>query len=284
VLSTPLPPFSLAALPPAAELEALPAWAAVDFISDLHLHASEPWNFIAWRAYMQGTTACAVLILGDLFEVWFGDDALALHDDTDATDVFQRQCVDVIAHTAARIPVFFMHGNRDFLVGADFIRRSGAALLNDPTVLGLGHPTKDRYLLTHGDALCLDDVPYQQFRAQVRSESWQQEFLTKPLAERKAIALNIRAQSAAQKGSGLAYADVDNAAAQAWLTRANSRVMIHGHTHKPAHHVLANGLQRIVLTDWDVQATPPRGEVLRLQLKDGGTNRLARISLQQACL
>jgi UDP-2,3-diacylglucosamine hydrolase len=283
VPSTPLPSFSLTALPGTAELNVPPAWAAVDFISDLHLHASEPWNFNAWHAYMQGTTASAVFILGDLFEVWFGDDALATHSAEDATDAFQRQCVDVVAKTAARIPVFFMHGNRDFLVGADFIQRSGATLLNDPTVLGLGHQTHDRYLLTHGDALCLDDVPYQQFRAQVRSIKWQQDFLAKPLAERKAIALNIRAQSEAQKSSGIAYADVDSAAAEAWLTEAKSGVMIHGHTHKPAHHTLANGLQRIVLTDWDMQAIPPRGEVLRLHLKVGGTRRLERISLEQAC-
>lgn len=269
-----------------AELNAPANWTAVDFISDLHLHVSEPWNFNAWRAYMQSTTASAVFILGDLFEVWFGDDALGSHEAEDANDAFQRACIAVINQTAARVPVYFMHGNRDFLVGRGFMAQSGATLLQDPTVLSHGpsHAKPgSRYLLTHGDALCLDDLPYQQFRAQVRSPAWQQDFLAKPLAERKAIALKIRAQSEAQKGSGSAYADVDSAAAMNWLKHARCSAMIHGHTHKPAIHNMPDGTQRIVLTDWDVHATAPRGDVLRLQLQSNTDNCLKRISLQQAC-
>lgn len=249
------------------ELTASPSWQSVDFISDLHLHASEPTTFHAWQHYMQATPADAVFILGDLFEVWVGDDSLQ-------GGSFESQCAEVIKQAAARVPVFFMHGNRDFLVGKVLMNLTGATLLADPTVLIFEN---HRWLLSHGDALCLDDVAYMQFRQQVRSPQWQQDFLAKPLAERQAIARGLRQQSEALKHAGTEYADVDAQAARQLLKQANALNLIHGHTHKPARHDLGNGMQRVVLSDWDAdtRATPPRAEALRLS--GSGLQRVALI-------
>ena len=236
---------------------------SVDFISDLHLQASEPATFSAWQRYMQSTPADAVFILGDLFEVWVGDDLLEERG-------FEVQCAQVIKQTAARVPTFFMHGNRDFLVGNDLMTACNTTLLADPTVLSFNH---QRWLLSHGDALCLDDVDYMQFRQQVRSADWQQAFLAKPLAERQAIARDLRQQSEARKESGAEYADVDTNAARQWLQQAESATLIHGHTHKPAMHDMGDGLQRVVLSDWDAAATLPRAEVLRLSAQ--GLHRIS---------
>ena len=236
------------------ELTAEPAWQAVDFISDLHLQASEPATFDAWQHYMQTTPADAVFMLGDLFEVWVGDDVLQEHG-------FEDQCAQVIKQTATRMPTFFMHGNRDFLVGNDLMTACNTTLLADPAVLTFNH---QRWLLSHGDALCLDDVDYMQFRQLVRNADWQQAFLAKPLAERQAIARDLRQQSEARKQKGAEYADVDTNAARQWLQQANSVTLIHGHTHQPAMHDMGDGLRRVVLSDWDAAATPPRAEVLRL--------------------
>lgn len=239
---------------PFMELTAEPSWQTVDFISDLHLQASDPATFSAWQHYMQTMQADAIFILGDLFEVWVGDDVLQEHS-------FEHQCAHVILQTAARVPVFFMHGNRDFLVGSDLMTACNTTLLVDPTVLTFN---QQRWLLSHGDALCLDDLDYMQFRQQVRSTEWQQTFLAKPLAERQAIARGLRQQSEARKSSGADYADVDANAARQWLAQADCPTLIHGHTHKPATHDLGHGLQRVVLSDWDMAAPTPRAEVLRL--------------------
>ncbi len=121
-----------------------------------------------------------------------------------------------------------------------------------------------RLLLSHGDALCLDDVDYQRFRVQARSVQWQEHFLAQPLAQRRAQARGIRAESEARKQSGAVYADVDGPAAIAWLQAARATTLVHGHTHRPATHTLAPGLHRVVLSDWDAAAQPPRADVLRL--------------------
>jgi len=213
---------------------------------------------------MASTPADAVFMLGDLFEVWVGDDIVADRSPVGApTDIFESRCADVIQAASQRLDVFVMHGNRDFLMGPALMARFHAQLLSDPTTLVFAH---QRWLLTHGDALCLDDTAYMQFRAQVRSDTWQQAFLAKPLEERKAIARDLRNQSEARKraNSKEDYADVDTAAAIHWLESAGATTMIHGHTHKPADHDLGAGLQRVVLSDWDVEAQPPRAEVLRL--------------------
>lgn len=246
--------MTTAALPRIAELQAPGAWRTIDFISDLHLQAAEPDTFDAWRRYMSETPADAVFILGDLFEVWVGDE-LAQEPG------FTADCAAVLQAAAGRAAVFFMHGNRDFLVGDGFLRACRTTLLADPTVLGFAGR---RWLLTHGDALCLADTEYMRFREQVRNPAWQREFLARPLPQRQAIARELREQSEARKRSGAEYPDVDTAATQAWLEAADAQVLIHGHTHKPADHALPAARLRTVLSDWDASAVPARQEVLRL--------------------
>jgi UDP-2,3-diacylglucosamine hydrolase len=143
-------------------------------------------------------------------------------------------------------------------------------LLADPTVFVFG---AHRWLLSHGDALCLDDTDYLAFRAQVRDAAWQARFLARPLAERRAIARGLRAESEQLKATDRVYADVDAPAALAWLHAAGARVLVHGHTHKPAEHALDAQHRRVVLTDWDADAAPPRLEALRI-LADGSLRRI----------
>lgn len=237
------------------DLHAPSHWQRVDFISDLHLQASEPQTFEAWRQYLDQTTADAVFILGDLFEVWVGDDVVS------DTASFEAECSRVLQQTAQRLPVYLMHGNRDFLMGDALMQACGATLLPDPTVLQFGPA---RWLLSHGDALCLGDTDYQVFRSQVRSPEWQRNFLEQPLAARQNIARNLRSQSEAKKQAETEYADVDTSAALQWLATAKAQHLLHGHTHKPGFHRLDAAHDRTVLSDWDLGATPPRAEVLRL--------------------
>jgi UDP-2,3-diacylglucosamine hydrolase len=257
-------------------LQAPATWQRIDFISDLHLDAGEPATFQAWAQHMAHTPADALFILGDLFEVWVGDDN---------PDPFAQQCLSVLQATAQRMPLYFMCGNRDFLVGHDLLQATGMEGMSDPTVLDLGTQTLDaqplRFVLSHGDALCLDDHDYLAFRAQVRQPTWQVQFLAQPLAERQAYARQVRQQSEARKHSQVTYADVDTRAARDCLLEARAQVMIHGHTHRPAEHELATGLSRWVLSDWDAAATPPRLEALSWlrQQAQSPTRGLCRLPL-----
>jgi len=254
------------ALPPTPAiglLQAPASWQTVDLISDLHLQASETATFEAWRQYMATTPAQAVLLLGDLFEVWVGDDAVA-------HDPFLQQCANVLRQTAQRCHVAFMPGNRDFLVGPGFLSTCGVQALQDPTVLAWAD---QRILLSHGDALCLGDTDYQVFRQQVRSEPWQTEFLAKPLNERLALARAMRAQSESQKQTGINhYADADTALSLQWLQAAQADRLIHGHTHHPADHIMGSATRQ-VLSDWSLDHAPLRAEALRLHA-DGRSKRL----------
>ena len=246
-------------VPRFAALAARAHWRTVDFISDLHLQPAEPGTFKAWAHYMLRTPADAVFILGDLFEVWVGDDSAL-------PGSFEAHCGDVLRAAGAALDLFFMHGNRDFLVGADFLARHGVHLLADPTVLDCHG---QRWLLTHGDLLCTDDLAYQQFRQQVRTDAWQTAFLARPLAERQALAAQMRAGSEAHQATQGAYAQTDDALARQWLQAAGASVLIHGHTHQPADHDLGPGcdagrLTKVVLSDWHVSARERRAQVLRL--------------------
>jgi UDP-2,3-diacylglucosamine hydrolase len=237
------------------EIAAPASWRTVDLISDLHLQPADPATFDAWRGYLESSPADAIFILGDLFEVWVGDDAAALPG-------FEAQCAGVLRAVSARLPVYFMHGNRDFLLGPAFAAQSGMKLIDDPTVLAL---RGRRWLLSHGDQLCLADTEYLRFRAQVRAPEWQAAVLARPIEERRALARSARAQSEGRKQTpGMVWADVDADAARQWLHRARATTLIHGHTHKPATHALGDGLERIVLSDWDAAAHPPRAQMLRL--------------------
>jgi UDP-2,3-diacylglucosamine hydrolase len=130
-----------------------------------------------------------------------------------------------------------------------------------------------RWLLSHGDALCIADLDYQAFRRQVRDADWQSQFLAQPLPQRRTIARGLRDESAERARSGVEYADVDAVAAADWLRQADAGTLIHGHTHRPREHDLGAGLGRVVLSDWDARAQPPRLEILRLSA--AGAERIA---------
>lgn len=237
------------------EFSAPADWRAIDLISDLHLAQAAPGTFEAFAAYLRDTDADAVWILGDLFELWVGDDG--------AARPFESRCVDLLAAAARRRCVGFMAGNRDFLVGTALLQATGMMALPDPTRLdawGLA------LLLSHGDALCLADAPYQAFRAQVRSPAWQASFLARPLDERLHIGRELRGASDARRRMGNSSADVDADEARRWLTAADAAVLLHGHTHRPGNHDLGAGLSRRVLSDWDFDSANgrPRGDRLRI--------------------
>lgn len=233
-----------------------PSITVVDFVSDLHLSPELPRTLAAFEDYLSRTSAGAVFILGDLFEAWVGDDASALP--------FERQCVDMLAAAARRHPLHVMRGNRDFLLGDRFFAETGAVDLPDPVALHAPGIAPAPVLLSHGDALCLADTAYQQFRAQVRQPPWQAAFLARPLEERQAIAAQMRAASRAhqQLQAPVTWADADPALAGEWLSEAGARTLIHGHTHRPQSEN-TEGRARHVLSDWDCDQAAPRAQVLR---------------------
>jgi UDP-2,3-diacylglucosamine hydrolase len=233
------------------------AWQHMTFISDLHLQASQVATFQLWRSGLRHLQTDALFILGDLFEVWVGDDILAAPQGD-----FERQCCEVLRQFSDRIPVFWMVGNRDFLWGEKAAQQSGMQTLQDPCVI---NTVEGRWLLSHGDALCLADTAYQDFRRQVRSAPWQDAFLAQPLTQRLQVARDLRAQSDALKQSQTHWVDVDNSAALTLLQAHQANVLIHGHTHQAAIHRLSPTHERWVLSDWDAQTTPARAQWLTWQ-------------------
>jgi len=215
------------------------------FISDLHLDPARPDVAQAFFRFMENEApqAEALYILGDFFEAWIGDDLQ--HPFVDSVKQSLR------ALTNKGIPVYLMHGNRDFLMGEQFCNETGCQLIDDPTLIELyGH----KVLLMHGDTLCTRDVDYLAFRGMVRNPDWQKDFLSKSLQERLAIAENIRAASK-EKTSELQYEimDVTQSEVEKVMAEQDVQVLIHGHTHRPAIHKLeVNGktAERVVLGDW----------------------------------
>ncbi len=253
------------------ELQAPSSWRTIDFISDLHLQATEMKTWAAWQHYLQHTTADAVFILGDLFEVWVGDDAAAVEAS------FEQHCARTLHAASQRLAVFILHGNRDFLMGQALMQAVGATLIPDPTVLSFA---EQRWLLSHGDSLCLADTAYLVFREQVRSDAWQAAFLAKPLAERLALARQMREQSETRKQTTRDYADVDADAALQWLLGAKAATLVHGHTHRPNHHALGSEHSRWVLSDWNLDHGQTRADVLRIDLHNPQPYRLNPLTLQ----
>jgi UDP-2,3-diacylglucosamine hydrolase len=264
-------------------------WRRVDFISDIHLQEGASENMRAWEAYLASSPADAIFILGDLFEVWVGDDVLdpsGLADPSAAgsgSPSFEGRCAQALRACSRRASLYFMRGNRDFLVGEAFAQICGLKLIQDPSVLAFG---EKRYLLSHGDALCLADVQYQQFRQIVRGAGWQTEFLSAPLAVRQAQARGIRQASQSRKqdlqASGQAWIDIDSSMAVQWMDTLKCQHFIHGHTHEGRDHDVhcasGTGL-RHVLPDWHLEEAPPRGYVLRLSLSEQQGARAEHVSL-----
>lgn len=216
------------------------------FISDLHLDIARPHILDAFDRFIvdEAVRADALYILGDLFEAWIGDDA----DD----EAGRRFIAGMKPLRDARKPCFFIHGNRDFLLGEDYARRAGLTLLPDPAVIAIdGEPI----LLMHGDTLCTDDTAYQQFRAQSHTPAWQRSFLSRPRDEREAFARQARAESRryTTDAGNAALMDVNEVAVHAALRAHGCRRLIHGHTHRPATHRFdldGQPAERIVLGDW----------------------------------
>ena len=260
----------IATVLPLQVFEAPETWRTVDFISDLHLQENELTTFEVWQAYMQNTTADAVFILGDLFEVWVGDDAADQH-------VFLQKCAAVLKACASKRQVTFMRGNRDFLVGSAFLNKCHVLDLQDPSVLNFA---SQKWLLSHGDAGCLGDKDYQSFRQVVRQAHWQEDFLAKTLTERESIARQLRSQSEIlKKNSSAVYADVADEWSTQMLQEAGATCLVHGHTHRPALHSLSEAplMQRYVLSDWDAASIRPRAEVLRWHV-EGKVERINLLS------
>lgn len=215
------------------------------FISDLHLHADRPAGIERFLRFVRNDAveARALYILGDLFEAWIGDD--------DA-DPAHAPIVTALAELHGRdVPCYFMHGNRDFLIGPRFAAATGCRVLEEWHIAQI---EGRRVLLTHGDLLCTDDKPYMELRGMVRDPGWQRDFLAKPLRERRAIADALRERSQTETASKPAeIMDVNDDAVAAALREHGVDVLVHGHTHRPGVHELGTAdrpATRIVLGAW----------------------------------
>lgn len=217
--------------------------------------------FLQFLAHCRQATR-QLYLLGDIFEYWAGDD--------DMSSPLAEQVSTALRGVAqCGVEIFWMAGNRDFLVGETFAAACGMKRLQDPQIIDTAGR---RMLLTHGDQLCTDDFAYQQFRAMVRDPAWQTAFLARPLAERKQIISHMRQQSRLhQQQQPTMIMDVNVEMVAAWFARHQVQYIIHGHTHRPALHTV-NATNRYVLSDWDLDHAPLRGDWLSLEA-DGSINR-----------
>lgn len=216
------------------------------FISDLHLTEERPAANEQFIDFLEGKAraADALYILGDFFEYWIGDDDLEAPFNAVMAGLLRGL-------TRQGVPVYVMHGNRDFLIGEDFCAATGAELLADPTVHEI-HGVKT--LLVHGDTLCTDDREYQAWRRTARSSDWQREFLSKSREERRSMILGLREKSkAVTQAKPADIMDVSETAVAEALRRHGVRRLVHGHTHRPGRHDVAlegGPGERWVLPDW----------------------------------
>jgi UDP-2,3-diacylglucosamine hydrolase len=233
-------------------------------ISDLHLTEERPEANERFIALLEdkGRAAEALYILGDFFEYWIGDDDLG--------EPFNAVIAGLLKDLTRRgVPVYLLHGNRDFLIGEGFCAATGARLLPDPTVAEIGGV---KTLLVHGDTLCTDDVEYQAWRRKARDPAFQAAFLAKPLDERRQQVQQMRAKSKEVVQEKTAeIMDVNDEAVRQALRSAGVRRLIHGHTHRPGRHAIdvdGERCERWVLPDWY-----GRGGYIQV---DRGTPRLVR--------
>lgn len=232
------------------------------FVSDLHLHESRPEVTRGFYRFLQEQAAKAdeLYILGDFFDVWIGDD--------DDQPLVGEVASELSKISSGGVGIYLMHGNRDFLLGEDFAAASGAQLIPDPHLIDLnGRPA----LLMHGDSLCTGDESYMDFRAMVRSDKWQSEFLAQPLAVRRKIAQDLRERSQSMNSSKAEdIMDVTPEEVVSAMESAGVDLLIHGHTHRPTRHQLSvNGkpAERIVLGDWHDEGWCLRAEGSELSLE-----------------
>tara|TARA_B100000073_G_scaffold314133_1_gene289059 strand:- start:150 stop:863 length:714 start_codon:yes stop_codon:yes gene_type:complete len=212
------------------------------FISDLHLDNKREEIKKAFFKFLESEASEFenLYILGDLFEVWIGDD---FEDD------FTREVISELKKFSLKDKnIFIMHGNRDFLLGEKFAEKCGAKLISDPLILD---KEEKKIMLSHGDIFCTDDVEYQSFKEKVRNEKWQKEFLSKDLKDREEIAKNLRNESAMKNSKKEDYLmDVNKTEVEKIARENEVEILIHGHVHRPKIHNEVFG-QRIVLGDWN---------------------------------
>lgn len=239
--------------------KAQPATVAL-FVSDIHLSPALPATTQAFLDFLDthARHAPRLYLLGDIFEYWAGDD--------DADDSYHRHIIAALRELAdVGVALFWMGGNRDFLVGEAFAEAAGLTLLPDPYVAEIAN---QKIILTHGDAYCTDDAAYMAFRRQVRDNNWQQQFLAQPLAQRKQIVEAMRVGSKeAQREKSMEIMDVNTQAIASLFTAHQAKLMIHGHTHRPALHttqIEEKNCLRYVLPDWDCDGGDERGGWLAL--------------------
>ena len=244
----------------------IPQYASALLISDLHITPSMPLTAQRFFDFCEkeAPKVEAVFILGDLFEYWIGDDATA-------SSPFQQEVQRAIASLSTKVKTYYLHGNRDFLIGKSFIKKTGMTLLSDPSAVEIA---SQKWVLAHGDALCTADTGYQVFRNWVRKPWIQKIFLGLPLNWRKAIAQHLRSnshnqyQAAQRPESHQRKMDVTQQACATVLREQSGDRLIHGHTHMPAHHEELMGTQtwqRWVLSDWDLdhpESLRPRASAL----------------------
>ena len=214
---------------------------SIFFISDLHLEQNKPHLTKAFENFINSKVNShdELFILGDFFEQWIGDDN---------EDNFIKSIKNILKlKTAEGLKIYFMHGNRDFLIGDKFCNDVGAKLLEDPFIFNLN---EKKIMLMHGDSLCTDDKDYQEFRNLVRNNDWQKDFLSKDLKERKEVAKSLREISSLEnKTKDEAIMDVNQDEVLRIIENHSIDVLIHGHTHRPDIHD-ENGVPRMVLGDW----------------------------------
>ena len=231
-------------------------------VSDLHLDPARPEIAAQFRAFLAGAAraASALYVLGDLFELWIGDD----DPDPDKRAVI----ADLRSAADSGVALYFLHGNRDFLLGQRFCEETGGTLLTDPTVV---ERYGRRVLVTHGDALCTDDAPYQRLRALVRDPRWQAQFLALSVGQRQALAREARAGSQAHtQAQPKMLMDVNADAVAAVFRSAGVDTLVHGHTHRPGVHALTvdgRACTRIVTGDWYTQGSCLRWDEQGLALE-----------------
>ena len=228
--------------PPTLTIEAQSKLIAL-FASDIHLHTSLPKTTDAFCHFLnvQARKAKRLYLLGDLFEYWAGDDDIT-------SDYHAMIAQELRALSNFGTQIFWIAGNRDFLIGEKFATETGIHLLPDPSVIKVAN---HKIAITHGDEHCTDDLPYMAFRNMVRQEKWQQDFLMLPLIQRKKIIEGLRVNSQMeQKTKSSDIMDVNPNAIQKLFTNSSAEIIIHGHTHRPAKHQYNNGI-RYVLPDWD---------------------------------
>jgi UDP-2,3-diacylglucosamine hydrolase len=230
----------------------------VELLSDLHLSAATPHTTAAFLNYLTSCQANQIYVLGDWFDAWIGPEQAGEEPARSVGLAVKQRAIE-------GLQIHFMPGNRDFLLSEGTLRSWGVSLLSDPYRLQVGRTT---CLLTHGDALCLTDTDYQAFRRLARSTQWQTQFLAQPYPERRALALQLRAESEnAKRFKPLETMDIDQGEAIRWLSAARADILIHGHTHQPGSSSLPESRVRYVLSDWDLDLGLPsdhRAEVLRL--------------------